>query len=137
MNKKRIMAGVLAAAVAVGSNGVRVYAADGAKEEVIYIITDDLDDGAGKLSDGANEFYDKTDGMDEQVEDTMDEMLVSVSGDDSGVCSFVSDKNTNVESVQFVIKTSAIEKPKIVQIEEKELKKTGFWDKLCDLFGKL
>lgn len=43
--------------------------------------------------------------MDTKIEDTVNEMLDSISGGDSETVSFVSDKNTDVKAVQFVIKT--------------------------------
>lgn len=69
-----------------------------------------LNDGTKELKDGTQEFYDQTDGMDTKIEDTMNEMLDSLSGGDSETTSFVSEKNGNIDSVQFVIKTDAIEK---------------------------
>lgn len=101
-----------------------------------------LDDGVGTLSngvqelkDGTQEFYDQTDGMDEKIEDTMDEMIDSLSGGDAQITSFVSDKNTNVESVQFVIKTDAIEKKEVKKKTEEKTEKTSLGDKLLNLFG--
>ena len=56
--------------------------------------------------------------MDEQI----DSMLEKFTGSDSEVVSFVSEKNTNVESVQFVIKTTGVEKATVteekIQVEE-------------------
>lgn len=94
---------------------------------------DTLYDGTSELYDGTDEFYDKTSTMDTQVEDSIDEMISSISGDDSEPVSFVSDKNTNVQSVQFVIKTSAIEKPEAEE-EEAPAENTSFWAKLKNLF---
>lgn len=48
--------------------------------------------------------------MDTQIRDQIDDTLAEISGSDAPVVSFVSDKNGNVDSVQFVIKTDAIEK---------------------------
>lgn len=95
---------------------------------------DTLYDGTSELYDGTDEFYDKTSTMDTQVEDSIDEMISSISGDDSEPVSFVSDKNTNVKSVQFVIKTSAIEKPEAEVEEEAPAENTSFWVKLKNLF---
>ena len=76
--------------------------------------------------------------MDIQVEDKIDDMLSSITGDeDADVTSFVSDKNNNVTSVQFVIKTAAIEIPEDGDDEDNvtDDTKTGFIDKLLALFG--
>ncbi len=93
-----------------------------------------LYDGTSELYDGTDEFYDKTSTMDTQVEDSIDEMISSIAGDDSEPVSFVSDKNTNVKSVQFVIKTTAIEKPETEVEEEAPAENTSFWVKLKNLF---
>lgn len=67
-----------------------------------------LKDGVQELKGGTSEFHEKTSDMDVQVEDKIDEMVSSMSGSDDEIVSFVSDKNTNVDSVQFVIKTAAL-----------------------------
>lgn len=72
--------------------------------------------------------------MDIQVQDQIDEMLVSISGGDKEVVSFTSSKNTNIDSVQFVIKTAAIEKPEEAVTETKTETKRTFWQKVKDLF---
>lgn len=69
-----------------------------------------LYDGTVEMQDGTKEFYDKTYDMDTQIRDQIDDTLAEISGSDAPVVSFVSDKNGNVDSVQFVIKTDAIEK---------------------------
>ncbi len=55
---------------------------------------------------------------------------------DAEIRSFVSEKNTNVESVQFVIKTGAIEKPEVVQTVEDEPQQMSLWEKFLKLFGR-
>lgn len=95
----------------------------------------ELNDGAGQLNDGTKEFYEKTDGMDTKIEDTVNEMLDDISGGDSEVVSFVSDKNTDVKAVQFVIKTAAIEKQETASDTADTAKKLNFWQKLLKLFG--
>lgn len=93
-----------------------------------------LDDGIKELSDGTQEFYDQTSDMDEKVQDKIDTMLDSLSGSDDEIVSFISDKNTNVQSVQFVIKTDAIEKAEVEQVTEETTEKQSFWEKLVNLF---
>lgn len=95
-----------------------------------------LGDGAADLNDGTSEFYEKTSDMDTQVEESIEEMIASISGDETETVSFVSDKNKNVKSVQFVIKTSAIEKEEAVIAEDTTTTKLNFWQKLLHLFGK-
>lgn len=61
-------------------------------------------------------------------------MLDSISGGDREVVSFGSNKNENVDSVQFVIKTSAIKKAEVIQKTKTETEKLSFWQKLINLF---
>ena len=90
----------------------------------------------GVSEDGTNEFYENTKDMDTQVQDTIDDMLSSISGSDSDVVSFVSDKNENVKDVQFVIKTTAIKKAEQEAVQEDEEVEMNFWQKLVNLFKK-
>lgn len=101
----------------------------------LYSGMQSLNDGTKELKDGTQEFFDKTDGMDTKIEDTMDEMLDSITGGDSETESFVSDKNGTIDSVQFVIKTSAIEKKDTTKKEVAETKKLSLGDKILKLFG--
>lgn len=93
-----------------------------------------LSDGVTELKEGTAEFYDKTRDMDVQIEDEIDDTISSMSGSDIPVTSFVSAKNDNVDSVQFVIKTSAVEKPEVVSEPETVQEKLTFWQKLMNLF---
>ena len=102
----------------------------------LYDGTKDLYDGTVEMQDGTKEFYDKTYDMDTQVRDQIDDMLAEISGSDAPVVSFVSDKNENVNSVQFVIKTAAIEKEEVEEVVAEEEAPAGFFRKLLALFGK-
>lgn len=96
----------------------------------------ELCDGSAELNDGTREFEDQTSNMDEQVQEEIDSIMDSIGGEDKEVVSFVSDKNVNTTSVQFVIKTSEIKKADPEPVSEKEEEKTGFTEKLANLFGK-
>ncbi len=100
----------------------------------LYQGLESLQSGTKELKDGTQEFYDKTDGMDEKIQDTMDEMLDSLSGGNSETTSFVSEKNGTIDSVQFVIKTDAIEKKEETKTTEVTTEKTSVVDKLKNLF---
>ena len=91
--------------------------------------------GTTELSDGTSEFVDKTSDIDTQISDEIDSMTSSISGGDGETVSFISDKNTNVDSVQFVIKTAAIEKAKTTVSDTVEEAPLTFWQKLLRLFG--
>lgn len=94
-----------------------------------------LYDGTKELASGTSEFADKTSDMDTQISDEIDSMTSSITGGDGETASFVSDKNTNVDSVQFVIKTAAIEKAEAVVSDAAEEAPLNFWQKLLRLFG--
>mgnify|MGYP002517740890 CR=1 FL=1 len=117
----------------------KLYSSTGVLETSVGTLNDavaKLYDGTTQLADGTNEFAEKTDGMDEQVGDEIDSMVSSISGNDEQTHSFISDKNTNVTSVQFVIKTEAIEKPGATINEgAKDETHLSFWQKLLKLFG--
>lgn len=87
------------------------------------------------LKDGTGEFVEQTSGIDTEVSDEIDSMISSASGSDVEITSFVSEKNTNVESVQFVIQTEAIKTAKAVDTEPVVEEKLNFWQKLLRLFG--
>lgn len=95
----------------------------------------ELYSGTGELADGTAEFVDKTSDMDTQISDEIDAMTSSISGGDGDAVSFVSDKNTNVDSVQFVIKTAAIEKAEAAVDDVTESVPLTFWQKLLRLVG--
>lgn len=94
----------------------------------------ELADGAQTLCDGTGTFVQQTDGLDGKVDEQIQDVLSSLTGGDE-VTSFVSEKNTNVDSVQFVIKTAAIEKVEAPVTEEAPAAKQSFWQKLLRLFG--
>ena len=91
--------------------------------------------GTKELASGTSEFVDKTSDMDTQISEEIDSMTSSITGNDGETESFVSDKNTNVDSVQFVFKTEAIEKEEIPVSDPVEEAPLSFWQKLLRLFG--
>ena len=72
--------------------------------------TGKLAQGASQLKSGTSRFRQKTSRLDAQISDVIDEMVSSVTGKNVAVKSFVSAKNTEIKSVQFVLKTEPIEK---------------------------
>lgn len=90
--------------------------------------------GTSDLKEGTSSMREKTDGMDETIQEQIDDLLASVTGGDVEVTSFVSEKNTNVEAVQFVITTSPIETEEESEAVEEEAQEMTFWQKLLDLF---
>jgi putative membrane protein len=94
-----------------------------------------LYDGTKELSDGTSEMRDKTSGIDSQVNEKIDEMLNSIQRSGSETVSFTSERNTNVESVQFVIQTDAIEKAEAAAVEAPPEEELNLWQKILRLFG--
>lgn len=90
--------------------------------------SDELSDGIGKFADGISD-------MPTQIQDTIDEMIKDFSGSDYQAVSFTDSKNKKISSVQFVISTKGIEKPKEEKVIEPE-KEQNFWDRLIALFVK-
>ena len=109
-------------------------AASGAAE--IKLNMDKLYAGSTQLADGTSEFADKTSGIDTQINDEVNDMVSSVSRSDAKIVSFLSDKNTDVTSVQFVIKTAAIEKAEAEVTKTAASDSLTFWQKLLRLFGE-
>ncbi|MFQ7757275.1 MAG: hypothetical protein ACLRH5_12325 [Intestinibacter bartlettii] len=97
--------------------------------------THSLYKGTTELTDGTGEFKGETSDIDSKVDDEVDSMIDNFAGGDFEVESFVSDKNTDVDSVQFVIKTEAIKKEE-VKVEEEKTEELNFWQKLLNLFRK-
>ena len=97
--------------------------------------THSLYEGTTELTDGTGEFKGETSDLDSKVDDEVDSMIDNFAGGDFEVESFVSDKNTDVDSVQFVIKTEAIKKEE-VKVEEEKTEELNFWQKLLNLFRK-
>ena len=106
---------------------------EGVEELLVGIAA--LNDGTGALKDGTGELRDKTSGMDTQITDRIDEMLESITGDGDKIVSFVSEKNTNVDSVQFVIQTEAIEEKQEEEVKSTERESLTIWEKVLHLFG--
>lgn len=95
----------------------------------------ELFDGTTELKNGTGEFVRETDGIESEVSSEIDSMISSATGSDVEITSFVSEKNTNIKSVQFVIQTEAIEIAETVDAEPVVEEKLNFWQKLLRLFG--
>lgn len=95
--------------------------------------TSDLLDGVGELKDGTDEFKDKTSDIDEKIDEEVNKVITNFSGSDFTPRSFVSDKNTNVNLVQFLMKTEEIKIPEKGKTETVEEPLT-FWQRLLNLF---
>ncbi|WP_042225126.1 methyl-accepting chemotaxis protein [Oceanobacillus manasiensis] len=90
--------------------------------------------GVSDLHDGTNELQDATSDLPGQIEKETVEMMEEYANTDYEPSSFVSDKNENVEVVQFVLKTEGIEIPEPETTEEPEEEEKGMWERFLDLF---
>ena len=97
--------------------------------------TEKLSDGAKELSDGTGTFAKETSGMDKEVSDEIDALITTIAGADTEVISFVSEENTDVKAVQFVIKTDAIQVEEVEVADVVTEETLNFWQKLLKLFG--
>ncbi|MDY5986633.1 MAG: hypothetical protein SPJ81_06720 [Lachnoclostridium sp.] len=102
----------------------------------LYEGTTDLLSGITELKEGTGELCDKTSGMDTEISDKIDQMMESITGGDLKTVSFVSDKNVNVDAVQFVIQTEAITLEDVIEVESSEKEQMTIWEKFLNLFGK-
>lgn len=90
--------------------------------------------GTRSLKSGTAQFAQQVAGSDSLVDEQIQNILSSLTGSDE-VVSFVSEKNTDVSAVQFVIKTAAVEKAEEAVVEEEAEPVRTFWQKLLHLFG--
>jgi len=95
----------------------------------------DLSDGMQQLADGTNEMHSQTKDMDTQLQDKIDELLADYDTDDFVPVSFVSEQNTNVELVQFVMMTEGIQSADAQNATEVQSTEQSFWQRLLALFG--
>ena len=93
-----------------------------------------LCDGAQEMSEGTGEFRTETSNMNEQMDEEIDNLLESIGGNMDDPVSFVSEKNTNVDSVQFVIQTDAIEEEDVPEVQETAEEEHSLWQKFLNLF---
>ena len=106
---------------------------DGTAELVNSIA--ELYDGTSQLKDGTGEMRDETDGMDTQITDKIDEMVNGITGGNYELVSFVSEKNTNVKAVHFVIQTESVQIKEADEATPVVEEKLNFWQKVLKLFG--
>jgi len=91
--------------------------------------------GFASYKDGTKKLRNGTSGMDLSINNKIDEMLGSISGKGDKVISFMSDKNTNVSAIQFVLKTDSINVPEAEKPATPKAAEISFWQKLLKLFG--
>lgn len=93
----------------------------------------ELNNGTTELSKGTTELNNKTENIDTEITDEIDKMVDDLDGTSDEIVSFTSEKNTNVQGVQFVIKTPEIKKAS-VEVSKEEEKKLTLWERIINLF---
>lgn len=93
-----------------------------------------LSNGASELQSGTEELHKETSDLPRQMEAEVEEMLEEFANDDFEPASFVSDQNENVDVVQFVLQTEAIELEEPEDEEKEEEEEKSLWDRFLDLF---
>ena len=89
--------------------------------------------GAGELSSGMNQLNASTITLPETMKRQIADMTAEFDFPKFDPVSFVSPQNANVEAVQFVMTTAAIEQPETPEPEEPEQEQT-IWDRFLALF---
>ncbi len=96
-----------------------------------------LYEGLAEYRNGVSELKSNTSDLGGQAEAKVRELLDGMFGKGGKPVSFVSEKNTNVDAVQFAMKTEAIEKPKAEAYasEPSGADNPTLWQRLLKLFG--
>jgi len=94
-----------------------------------------LKEGLIEYKNGVNMLNGNTKGLDAKISEEIDNMIKDIFGDTDIVKSYISEKNTSVESVQFVIKSEAVKAEKQTDAPVIAEPKLTFWQKLLKLFG--
>lgn len=105
---------------------------DGAIE--LHDGTVELHDGTVALAEGTLEFRNKTANIEKDVKDVIVDKIKEMMGGDFTPISFVSKKNTNIKSVQFVMQTPKIAIPEKEEVLEDDISKSNIWKRFLALF---
>lgn len=92
-------------------------------------------DGSQQLAEGTGELRTETADMDTLIDEEIDKLLAEYNKEDFEPVSFVSEKNTQVSAVQFVLQTEAIAAPEEAAAALDEQPDRSFWERLIALFG--
>ncbi len=96
---------------------------------------DSIYNGVSTLNNGTDELYINTKDLPQTMQDEIDSFMKDYKASDFELKSFMSDKNTNVEHVQFVLVSDAIEIPEEeTQVVEAEPAEQNIWDRFLALF---
>ncbi len=96
--------------------------------------TASLADGAQDLQNGTEELHGETSDLPGDMQSELDKMMEEYDGSDFEPVSFVSDKNKNIDVVQFALQTESIEVEEPEDKEEVKEEEKGLWERFLDLF---
>ena len=109
-----------------------MYTLSSGSSELVEGVSE-LAEGTSELSDGTQELYDEVNDAYDEAKEELSGLIDAITGE-SEIYSFVSDKNENVSSVQFVITTEAIEIEAEETEEVSEEEELTLWDRIKALF---
>lgn len=96
--------------------------------------TGELESGVGELYNGTTELFESTSDLPAQMKQEVSKMLAEYDKSDFKPVSFVSPKNENIHSVQFVFKTESIKQKEPAETGKVKQESKGFWARLMELF---
>ena len=95
-----------------------------------------IDNGVTNLKNGTTKLNEKTSTMPKEIDSKIDDMVSKYSNSNFKPSSFASEENNNVKSLQFAIRTEAIEISKKDQKVIEEKKDESVWQLFLNLFKK-
>ncbi|MDR0863204.1 MAG: hypothetical protein LBN30_10625 [Oscillospiraceae bacterium] len=95
----------------------------------------EVTDGLAELADGAKKLDDETSKLPERIDEEIAKLTDGMSGEAAQPVSFADARNTNVASVQFVLRTSAVTAPTPPAPPITAAESETFWDRLWALFN--
>jgi putative membrane protein len=96
---------------------------------------DGLESGLTTYQEGTSELNTQTAAMAGELQTQIVTALSGITGEGDPVVSFVSEKNTNISALQFVLKTAPISLPQPEATPSPAAQTQSFWQKLTALFG--
>lgn len=94
----------------------------------------EINNGIQKVTTGTTTLNNETKDMDGKIEEKMEEMKAKFKNEDFKPVSYVSEQNTKVEAVQFIIKVKGIQKEEIKEEEKQEESHEKIFSKFIKLF---
>ena len=115
--------------------GIQQLSSQASVVEVLIPGARSLMSGATEISNGINKLRTETLDIDTKITDKINEVLDPISVSGESLQSFTSKKNTNVERVQFVMRTDAVKVPEQETPPAEPVKELNFFERVLALFG--